>query len=189
MTAARKEELRQAIGRVRREIGDLKTFSFLVAYADPYIVLPGAMVSRGKAGAFKPSVGDYCVVIYGKTLYPAIVGDVGPMNLIGEASLRLGKQINPRTNGDNRATNDLKVTYLVFPGTAEKADVPDLAKWRTRCEKLLEEIGGHGGELFTWEDLTKPKLPPATPVPATPAPATPGPGTPAPATLPAPRPA
>ena len=179
--AARKEELREAIGRARAEIGDMKTFSFLVANADPYIVLPGAMF-KNRAGAFKPSVGDYCVVIYGKTLYPAIVGDVGPMNLIGEASLRLGKQINPKTSGETRATNDLKVTYLVFPGTAEKPDAPDLAKWRTKCEKYLGEIGGYGGELFVWEDITKPKTPPATPAPATPAPATPVPPTPAAAT-------
>ncbi len=177
--AARKEELREAISRAQREIGDMKTFSFLVANADPYIVLPGAMFSKNRGGAFKPAVGDYCVVIYGKTLYPAIVGDVGPMNLIGEASLRIGKEINPKANGENRAMNDLKVTYLVFPGTAEKADTPDLAKWRTKCEKYLGEIGGYGGELFAWEDLTKPKTPPATPAPA---PATPMPSTPAPAT-------
>ena len=179
--AGRKEELREAIGRAQREISDMKTFSFLVANADPYIVLPGAMF-KSRAGAFKPSVGDYCVVIYGRTLYPAIVGDVGPMNLIGEASLRLGKQINPKTNGEQRATNDLKVTYLVFPGTAEKPDAPDLAKWRAKCEKYLGEIGGHGGELFVWEDITKPKTPPATPVPATPAPSTPMPATLAPTT-------
>jgi Fungal chitosanase of glycosyl hydrolase group 75 len=186
VSAARKEELREAMGRARREIADMKTFSFLVANADPYIVLPGAMFLKSKSGAFKPSVGDYCVVIYGKTLYPAIVGDVGPMNLVGEASLRLGKQINPKTSGENRATNELKVTYLVFPGTAEKFDAPDLAKWRTKCEKYLGEIGGYGGELFAWEDITKPKTPPATPVPATPAPATPAPGTPAPAATPVP---
>ena len=184
VTAARKEDLRDAIAQARREIADLKTFSFLVAFADPYIVVPGAMALRGQTGPFKPSVGDYCVVIYGKTIYPAIVGDVGPMSMIGEASLRLGKQINPRTNGETRATNDLKVTYLIFPGTAEKMDVPDLAKWRARCEKLLGEIGGYGGELFTWEDLTKPKAPPATPVPATPKPATPVPATPAPPATP-----
>ena len=182
--AGRKEELREAIARARAEIGDMKTFSFLVANADPYIVLPGAMFSKKRAGAFKPSVGDYCVVIYGKTLYPAIVGDVGPMNMMGEASLRLGKQINPKTNGETRATNDLKVTYLVFPGTAEKADTPDLAKWRTRCEKYLGEIGGYGGELFVWEDITKPKAPPATPAPATPAPTTPMPATATPAPVP-----
>ena len=44
---------------------------------------------------------------------------------------------------------------------------------------MLGEIGGHSGELFTWEDLTKPKTPPATPAPATPAPGTPVPATPA----------
>jgi hypothetical protein len=185
VTAARKEELRDAISRTRTEIADLKTFSFLIAFADPYIVVPGALASHGLGGPFKPSVGDYCVVIYGRTLYPAIVGDVGPKSLIGEASLRLGKQINPNASGTTRATSDLKVTYLIFPGTVDKMDVPDLAKWRERCEKLLGEIGGHGGELFTWEDLTKPKAPPATPVPATPAPATPKPTTPAPAATPA----
>ena len=188
VSAARKEELREAIARARAEISDMKTFSFLVADADPYIVLPGAMVSKKRTGAFKPAVGDYCVVIYGKTLYPAIVGDVGPMNLIGEASLRLGRQINPKTSGETRATNDLKVTYLVFPGTAEKPDAPNLAKWRERCGKYLGEIGGYDGELFAWEDITKPKVPPTTPVPGTPVPATapavkaPAPSTPAPAT-------
>jgi hypothetical protein len=99
------------------------------------------------------------------------------MNVVGEASLRLGKEINPKTSGEMRATNDLKVTYLIFPGTAEKFDVPDLTKWRAQCEKYLNEMGGYNGELFTWVDLTKPKTPPATPAPAT---ATPGPGTPAP---------
>jgi len=181
VSAARKEDLREGIKRARSEIADMKTFSFLVANVDPYIVLPGAMF-RSKAGPFKPMVGDYCVVIYGKTLYPSIVGDVGPMNLVGEASLRLGKQINPKTSGEFRATNDLKITYLVFPGTAEKPDAPDLAKWRAQCEKYLGEIGGYSGELFTWEDLTKPKLPPATPVPAPPAPTTPAPPTPTPPT-------
>ncbi len=195
LAAARKEDLREAIARTRDEIGQLKQFSFLVANADPYIVLPGVIYYKSKAGPFKPRVGDYCVVIYGKTLYPAIIGDVGPMNVVGEASLRLGKEINPKTSGEQRATNDLKVTYLIFPGTAEKFDVPDLAKWRTRCEKYLGELGGFGGELFTWRDVTKPKTPPATPAPvpqppATPMPATPAPSaaTPPPVATPAPKP-
>jgi hypothetical protein len=66
--------------------------------------------------------------------------------------------------------NDLKATYLVFPGTADRPfAAPDLARWTARCAKLLEEIGGHHGVLFQWEDLTKPPPPPATPAPATPA--------------------
>ena len=179
--AARKTELREAITKARAEIGYLKQSSYLIAAADPYIVLPGAMHYKSKAGPFKPKVGDYCVVIYGKTLYPAIIGDVGPMNVVGEASLRLGKEINPKTSGELRATNDLKVTYLIFPGTAEKFDAPDLAKWRAQCEKYLNEMGGYRGELFTWVDTTKPKTPPATPAPATPTPGAPMPATPQPA--------
>jgi hypothetical protein len=173
-TPARREEVQQAQARMRTEIADLKRFSFLVAATDPFIVLPGSMFGKNR-GAFAPSVGDYCVVVFQKTLYPAIVGDVGPAHVIGEASLRLCKAINPRADGGNRPTSDLKVTYLVFPGTAEKYDAPDLTKWRNRCEKLLGDLGGYAGELFTWEDLTKPKPAPATLAPATPAPATPTP--------------
>ena len=186
VTQARREELKAAQTRIRTEIIDLKTYSFLIGAADPFIVLPGSMFGKSK-GPFAPSVGDYCVVIFQKTLYPAIVGDVGPANLVGEASLRLCKEINPKSNAENRPTSDLKVTYLVFPGTAEKYDVPDLAHWRARCQKLLADIGGHQGELFVWEDLTKPKPvatpapPPSTsapappPIPASPSPATPKP--------------
>jgi hypothetical protein len=179
VSVSRKEDLRAGIARLRTEISDLKKYSFLIASNDPYVVLPGSMFNRGRNGAYTPAVGDYCVVIYKRTLFPAIVGDVGPSNLIGEASLRICQQIDASANADNRPVNDLKVTYLVFPGTAEKYDVPDFEKWGARCEKLLEEIGGHKGDLVKWTDPTKPKPPPATPVPATPAPATPAPATPA----------
>jgi hypothetical protein len=171
--AARSTQIKALITELKEEISDLKKFSFLIGGADPFIVLPGSMFGKSKAGPFAPAVGDYCVVIYGGTLYPAIVGDVGPSHKIGEASLRLCRQINPAANGANRPMNDLKATYLVFPGTAERPfDVPNLDRWRTRCAKLIDEIGGQEGELFTWEDITKPK---ATPPPATPAPATPVP--------------
>jgi hypothetical protein len=176
--AQRRENLKQAISELRTEISDLKKYSFLIGAEDPFIVLPGSLFGKNK-GAFAPTVGDYCVVAYQKNLYPAIVGDVGPSNLIGEASLRICKEINGKANSENRPISDLKVTYIVFPGTAEKFDTPDLAHWRERCEKFLGEMGGFSGNLFTWEDRLKPK---ATPVPATPAPTTPAPGTPAPTT-------
>ena len=179
-SAARRESLKGAIADLRTEISDLKKYSFLIGADDPFVVLPGSLFGKNK-GAFAPSVGDYCVVAYQKTLYPAIVGDVGPGNLIGEASLRICKEINAKSNSENRPVSELKVTYLVFPGTAEKYDAPNLTHWRERCEKLLGEIGGHTGTLFTWEDLTKPKATPtpATPTPSTPLPSTPTPGTPA----------
>ncbi|HSI15667.1 MAG TPA: glycoside hydrolase family 75 protein [Chthoniobacter sp.] len=176
--AQRRENLKQAIGELRTEISDLKKYSFLIGAEDPFIVLPGSLFGKNK-GAFAPSVGDYCVVAYQKNLYPAVVGDVGPSNLIGEASLRICKEVSAKSNSENRPISDLKVTYIVFPGTAEKYDTPDLAHWRDRCDKLLGEMGGFSGNLFTWEDRTKPK---ATPAPATPAPATPAPGTPVPGT-------
>jgi hypothetical protein len=172
--AARREALKAAQLDLKNEIGDLKKYSFLVGQTDPFVVLPGSMFSKARSGAFTPAVGDYCVVIIGRALYPAIVGDVGPANLMGEASLRLCKQILPKANAAFRPVEELKATYLVFPGTADHPfAAPDLAKWRERCAKFLDELGGQRGELFTWEDVTKPPPPPATPVPVATPPATP----------------
>jgi hypothetical protein len=152
-------------------------------------VLPLSAV--GRKSPFSGTTGDYCVVIHDGVLYPAIVGDVGPGYKMGEASLRICKEINKRSNSMNRPVSDLKVTYLVFPGTSEKPfGVPDLAHWHDRCAKYIDELGGTHGELFTWADLTPPPPPaaPATPPPgATPTPtATPTPGTPTPPTPAAP---
>lgn len=166
---ARAKDLRDATARIKSEVSDLKKYSFLVATTDPFVVLPLSMF--GKKSPFAVSIGDYCVVVFGDQLYPAIVGDAGPAYKTGEGSLRLSKQISARADVNNRAVNDLKVTYLVFPGTADKPwDVPDLAKWRARCASLLGEIGGYQGELFEWEDLTKPKVPVVSPEPAPPPP-------------------
>jgi hypothetical protein len=185
-SASRKEDLRAGIARLRTEISDLKKYSFLIASNDPYVVLPSSMFNRSRNGAYTPSVGDYCVVIYQRTLFPAVIGDVGPSNLIGEASLRICQQIDARADADNRPVNDLKATYLVFPNTAEPFDVPNFDKWGARCEKLLEEIGGYKGDLVKWTDPTKPKPPPATPIPTTPAPGTPPAATPSSTSSPAP---
>ena len=179
VSPARREELKAAQAQLRVEIANLREHRFLVGAVDPFIVLPGSMFGKNKRGPYAPSVGDYCVVIHQRTLYPAIVGDVGPRTLQGEASLRLCKQINPAANATNRPTNELRISYIVFPGTAEKFDAPDLPKWQARCAALLDELGGHQGVLFAWEDLTKPKPTPAPPPTPTPSP------TPAPTTTPA----
>src|SRR5207302_4445618 len=89
----RKEQLRNTIGAVRYEIAELKKNSFLVAETDPYVVLPSSMVAQS-GQPFSPPLGDFCVVIFKNELYPAIIGDVGPSMKLGEASLRIAREIN-----------------------------------------------------------------------------------------------
>ena len=162
-SAERAQEVRTLIQELRYEVNRLKSHSFLVATTDPYIVLPGSLVTQDGQPS-TPRVGDYCVVIYKNALYPSIVGDVGPANKIGEGAYRIGKELNARATANNRPVSDLKPTYLVFPNSADKPfDAPDLEKWRTRCEQLLNEIGGFKGELHVWENLIKP---PPTPTPS-----------------------
>lgn len=179
LSAEKTSALKSQIEDLKAEIHSLKTYSFLVGAVDPFIVLPFCVVA--KKTPFSPATGDYCVVVHDGTLFPAIVGDVGPTYKMGEASLRICREINARSGSYQGATSELKITYLVFPGTADRPfSAPDLAKWRERCGKLLEEFGGASAELFTWKDLTAP--PPATPAPTTPVPTTPQPAaTPTPA--------
>src|SRR5437667_2390713 len=168
-TADRKRDLRNAITQLRAEVTTLQKYSFLIGMADPYIVIPGAF-THGKDAA---KTGDYAVVIYGDAIYPAIVGDIGPNDKVGEASFRIGKQINPQTTPYNRPVSDLKVTYLIFPGTADpQFGPPDLEKLQERCQKLVDEIGGASVPLHHGENIIPP---PPTPTP-TPSP-TPSPGT------------
>jgi hypothetical protein len=160
----RKRELKGGISQVRDEINSLKRFSFLIGATDPYIVLPSGL---GKADGGK--VGDYAVVVFGDRIFPALVGDIGPSDKAGEASLRIAKEINALATPNNRPVSDLKVTYLIFPGTAETPfGPPDLDKIQARCEALVKEIGGAGVPLHHWENIIPP-LPSPTPT-ATPAP-------------------
>jgi hypothetical protein len=111
-------------------------------------------------------VGDYAVVVFGDQIYPAIVGDVGPADKVGEASLRIAQQINALATPYSRPVSDLKVTYLIFPGTADMPfGPPDLEKIRTRCEKLIQEIGGATVPLHHWEDLIPTPTPTPSPTP------------------------
>ena len=172
--ADRKRELKSAISQLRDEIESLKKYSFLIGATDPYIVLPSGL---GKADGGK--VGDYVVVVFGDRIFPAIVGDIGPSDKTGEASLRIAKEINALATPNNRPVSDLKVTYLIFPGTAETPfGPPDLEKLQARCETLVKEIGGASIALHHWENiiplLTTP-TPTPTPTPsATPASTPPG---------------
>lgn len=165
-SSAEVQRLKSDTARLRMEVRDLQSHSFLVGATDPFIVLPTQMFS-GRKNGFEPRIGDYCVVLVGEVLYPAIIGDAGPTAKIGEASLRLCKEVSGRASGENRAMNDLKATYLIFPGSGDKNwGPPDLKQWHARCDELMKEMGDYTGTLFEWEDVTRP---PAAPAP-TPAP-------------------
>jgi hypothetical protein len=168
-TPERKRDLRNAITQLRAEVGTLKKFSFLIGATDPYIVIPGAFTHTHEA----TKTGDYALVIFGDAIYPAIVGDIGPNDKVGEASLRVGKEINTLTNPYNRPVSDLKVTYLIFQGTADMPfGPPDLDKIGASCQKLVDEIGGATVPLHHWENIIPP---PPTPTPTPTPTATPSP--------------
>src|SRR5438132_1233979 len=165
ITPERKRELRNAIAQLRAEVGTLKKYSFLIGMTDPYIVIPGVF-THGHGDA---KTGDYALAIFGDAIYPAIVGDIGPNDKVGEASFRIAKEINPQSTPYNRPVSDLKVTYLIFPGTVETPfGPPDLEKLQLRCQKLIDDIGGATVPLHHWENIIPP---PPTPTPtATPSP-------------------
>ena len=178
--AARKRDLRNAIAELRAEIGTLKKFSFLIGATDPFIVVPGTFTR----GADPVKVGDYAVVVYGDAIYPVIVGDVGPNDKVGEASLRIAKELNSLATAYNRPVSDLKVSYIIFPGTAEKPfSAPDLDKIHARCETLVKEIGGASVPLYRWENIFPSPTPSPTPSPS-PSPSSTASGTPSPSPAP-----
>ena len=161
---ARIEELKAGIDLAKRRINDLKKWSFLISETDPFIVLPGFMM-RDSSAPFAPKIGDYAVVLYNGKGYPAILGDAGPSHKMGEASLILCKELNKKTSNIARPVSDLKVTYLIFPGSAEpKNTPPDLDAWRQKCLLLTEELGGLHAELHQWPNLV-PAWPTPTPSP------------------------
>ena len=161
----RKAQLKERIEELGRKITELKTWSFLVSKTDPSIVLPGFMM-RGE-GPNVPEVGDYAVVIHEDKMYPAILGDAGPSYKVGEASLRLCNQIKDTGTPLARPVSDLAVTYLIFPGSADKErSAPDLDRWHARCSELLAEIGvTNNAALHRWENIVPP-WPTPTPSPS-----------------------
>jgi len=165
ITPERKRDLHNTVTQLRAESATLKKFSFLIGATDPYIVIPSSF-TRGRDAT---KTGDYALVIFGDVIYPAIVGDIGPNDKVGEASLRVARQINALATPYNRPVSDLKVTYLIFPGTADVPfGPPDLDKIQARCQKFLDEIGGSTVPLHHWENIIPPSptpTPTASPSP------------------------
>lgn len=154
-TADRKKWLAERIAMLKRGVSDLKARSYLIAEYDPFIVISVNLLTAS-SDPFAPKVGDYAVVIYGDKAYPCIVGDGGPSFKVGEASLRLAKELNVKASPYSRPVSDLTVSYVVFPGSREKkAGPPDYEVWRQKCHELLQEIGGlgNGYQLHQWTDL------------------------------------
>ncbi|MEN3941804.1 glycoside hydrolase family 75 protein [Prosthecobacter sp. SYSU 5D2] len=157
LTAERNRELQALIRQLELEISEMKSRSSLIAEKDPFIVL--SLLFRGHpTNKHTPNMGDYAVVIYGDKMYPAICGDYGPSQKMGEASLMMAKTINEKASPYRRPESDLKVTYVVFPGTAEKPNSPpNLEHWHAKCAEYLKEIGTQNADevLHRWEDPFK----------------------------------
>lgn len=148
----RNEHLRNRRDELRRVIADMKSRSYLVAEVDPFIVLPLTSV-LGQPGA--PAIGDYAVVIHEGQAYPVLCGDAGPSWKFGEASLLVAKTLDDKASPYSRPVSDLKVTYLIFPGSADpEKGPPDLQHLRKRCQELLSGLGGlgEGYDLLDWRD-------------------------------------
>ncbi len=158
LSAERTRQLKVVTSQLKLEIEDMKVHSSLIADSDPFIVIPLLFKPYVGSNEHAPQMGDMAVVIHDKQILPAICGDYGPTMKMGEASLFLAKQVNPKSTPYRRGEDDLKVTYLVFPGTAKKPfGPPNLEEWRALCMQYLNELGGIGSgfEVHTWEDKFK----------------------------------
>ena len=93
MTPAEKTRLELERSSAKATITELNRWSFLVGTSDPFIVLPSFMVGKSPK---QPSIGDFAVVIAHGILYPAVLGDLGPNSKIGEASLRICREVDAK---------------------------------------------------------------------------------------------
>ena len=169
-TADRKKWLEERITMLKRGIADLMARSYLIAEYDPFIVIPVNLLTAS-SDPFAPKVGDYAVVIHGEKIYPCIVGDGGPTFKVGEASLRMARELSKSASPYSSPVSDLTVSYVVFPGSREKkAGPPDYEVWRQKCHDLLQEVGGlgNGYVLHQWTDLLPQTEPMTEPKIATP---------------------
>lgn len=158
-----KDTLTARVGDLPGIIADLQKRSYLIGSEDPFVVIPMSFRNYKGNKSWIPKIGDFTVVIYKDKLYPAIIGDYGPTVKVGEASLRIAKEIDSTASPYKRPVNDLQVSYLFFPDTADDVRrAPDYAAWKSHCESLLKEIGGWGptSEVHTWVDRLTP--PPGT---------------------------
>lgn len=155
LTRGENARLESQIKNLPVTLQELKARSFLIAQEDPFIVIP--LSTRRYEGFYDhtPLIGDYAAVIHGGKVLPAIVGDYGPSTKLGEASLRITKELDPESSPYRRPVSDLTVTYIIFPNSRIRPfGPPNLDAWRAECAQLIDEIGGlgEGYTLHEWED-------------------------------------
>lgn len=129
--------------------------SFLDSERIPFIVIPTSGPDRWKTEFRETSgvkIGDFAVVVFNGHIVPALVGDGGPFNKLGEASnavfKAVGKDRCRETNSDGHCTRFLDasvesdVLYFVFPGTASSHITPDnaLEMMKSVVEEKLEAL-------------------------------------------------
>jgi hypothetical protein len=124
-----------------RDGQDDTTFHFangkgLASEAVPYIVLPQLEPLSNKTFNSAVAIGDVAVVIFRDKITAAICGDLGPPNIIGEASIRVHEALQQqgcpdpcsKRNGQGfclRARNSSvaqDVLYFIFPKSAFDGD-------------------------------------------------------------------
>ena len=149
LTLDQKSKLQEQVSNKEQMLTELQRWSFLIGSADPFIVLPKFMLDPKNAES--ATIGDYAVVLYQNTLYPAIIGDIGPSFKIGEASLRLCRAIDPRSGADRRPVSSPQVSYLIFPKSADASmSAPNYTHWSDRCHQLWNDLGG--SQTMTWHE-------------------------------------
>ena len=102
----------------------------------PFIVLPPQMAKK-----YGVKLGDLCMVRKGDKVSPAIFGDVGPRNKLGEGSVRLAQNLGINSSPTRGGTSG-GVEYTVFPGSGKGV------KWtqeNTTTEALWERIRAQQG--------------------------------------------
>ena len=141
-TKLRETFIRRASGRIPGNVRDMQSSSSLLGTYDPFIVIPSNWFGDSNR---EVKIGDYAVVIVNQKVYPAIVADAGPTAQCGEASLKICREIEPKSSGIFRAVNGPKATYLVFTHSATGSPGPlNTDALRKTIDTLLSEIGSVG---------------------------------------------
>lgn len=93
----------------------------LDAAALPYVVVPGTS-TRWNYRTAGLAMGSVVAVIYGDHLAYGVLGDVGPVAIIGEASYGMAQALTIDPDPSNGGT-DMEVAYIAFTGTGAEVDV------------------------------------------------------------------